>query len=224
LVVHAILFIIIIIITSQKAADKFCQETDFDVEECCIDHFYWFDKSTRRKGQLSDYASFCDTEYHSFVKHINVRWLSLEKAVGRILKMFTGTRSYFLSENLKDARFQRLKQMYENPLNYIHLLFFQASLPAFTTFNLFLQRDAPQIYLLHGQMLTLLRKMLSRFISADVIKENADDLTKIEYQLPENQLSNSSMFIGLVAKSEISKNLEAGDISEQDVKKFYRGH
>ena len=76
------------------------------------------------KGQLGEYASFCD---NIFMKHINVRWLSPEKAVGKILKMIPGMlRSYFLSEIFKDARFQRLKQMYENPWNYVHLLFFQA--------------------------------------------------------------------------------------------------
>ena len=46
---------------AQKAAEIFADVSQFDIEECCIDHFYWFDKSTKRKGQLEDYSLFCDT-------------------------------------------------------------------------------------------------------------------------------------------------------------------
>ena len=73
---------------AQKAAEAFGDVSQFDIEECCIDHFYWFDKSTKRKGQLEEYSSFCDTMYRGFIKHINVQWLTLHKAVERILQIF----------------------------------------------------------------------------------------------------------------------------------------
>jgi len=110
--------------TPQKAAKAFNEETGFDVEECCVDHYYWFDKSTRRKGQLCDYAAFCDSEYRQFIKHINVRWLSLEKAVNRILQMYSGTKSYYLSEHCSKARFKRLKVYYENDITELYLMFY----------------------------------------------------------------------------------------------------
>ncbi len=52
----------------------------FDVEEMVIDIYYWFDKSTKRKASLSEYCTFCDTSYREIVKHVNTRWLSLERA------------------------------------------------------------------------------------------------------------------------------------------------
>ena len=145
-------------------ATGFRGETQFDVEACCIDHYYWFDNSTMRKSGIEKHAEFCDTEYRGFIKNVNVGWLSLQKAVERILKLYTLSRTYFLSEGLKEARFIRLLKLYENPMNEIYLLFYQAALPAFTTFNLYLQRNSPQIYTLHGQMQILLRKMLTKFI------------------------------------------------------------
>ena len=45
----------------------------------------------------------------------NFRWFSLQKAVERILKLYTLSRTYFLSEGLKEARFIRLLKLYENP-------------------------------------------------------------------------------------------------------------
>ena len=66
--------------------------------------------------------------------------------------MYDASRSYFLSEGMKEARFVRLLKLYENPMFEVYLLFIQAVLPVFTTFNLFLQCDAPPIYILHSQM------------------------------------------------------------------------
>ena len=63
-----------------------------------VDNFYFFDKSCKRKSNLADYCSFCDTEYRKIIKHVSTRWLSLEKVVERTLKQYAGLRSYFLSE------------------------------------------------------------------------------------------------------------------------------
>ena len=70
----------------------------FDVEDMIIDVFYWFDNSTKRKSNRKEYCVFCDTEYREIVKHVSTRWLSLEKAVGRVLQQYDALKSYFLSE------------------------------------------------------------------------------------------------------------------------------
>ena len=206
---------------AQKAADAYGGMSQFDIEECCIDHFYWFDKSTKRKGQLEEYSVFCDTAYRGFIKHINVRWLSLHKAVERILQLFSASRSYFSSENMQDARFKRLAELYKNLMFEIHLLFFLAVLPAFDHFNLFLQRDAPQIYILHRQTIQLITKLLSKFLKASVIQEYKDKLSEVPFSDRNNQIEDSKLFIGLVTSSEIHKRLENGDITDQNVRNFY---
>ena len=73
---------------AQKSTEAFGEMSGVDIEECCVDHYYWFDKSTKRKGQLQQYSNFCDSAYRGFIKHLNVRWLSLQNAVERILQMF----------------------------------------------------------------------------------------------------------------------------------------
>jgi len=67
------------------ASEAFQQVVGFDVEDFCIDMFYWLDKSTKCKGVLKEFCDFCNAEYHEVIRHINVRWLSLEKSVYRIL-------------------------------------------------------------------------------------------------------------------------------------------
>lgn len=65
-----------------------------------MDNYYYFDKSTKRKCELLDYCTFCDTEYRKVLKHIHTRWLSMELAVDRALRVYPGLHSYFLSEGI----------------------------------------------------------------------------------------------------------------------------
>lgn len=58
------------------------------MEDLVIDLFYCFDKSTKRKACLADYCTFCDVTYRDIVKHVNTRWLSLERAIGRVLQQY----------------------------------------------------------------------------------------------------------------------------------------
>ncbi len=65
-----------------------------------IDIYYWFDKSTKQKASLAEFYSFCDIDYQKIVKHVNTRWLSLERAVSRMLQQLPGLKSYFLSNGV----------------------------------------------------------------------------------------------------------------------------
>ena len=200
---------------TQKGIDAFCDKSGFDIEECCIGQFYWFDKSTKCKGQMQEYASFCDMQYREYIKHLNVCWLTLEKAVERLLVLFP---SYFKSEAEKQSRFLRLAN---TPMFEIYLLFFQAVLPMFTTFNLFLQRDDLQIYLLNSQMHSLLLKNITKFVSSGIIQSFRPTLKSIPYNDSINHLDDSKIFIGILKRSTIQKKLEEGDITSSDVRLFF---
>lgn len=126
---------------ASHASETFQKTSGFDVEDLCVDVFYWFDKSTKRKGILKEFCDFCDSDYREVVRYISVRWLSLESAVTRILQMYESLKSYFRSEQKPQARFVRLQCLFENPMTEVYLLFYQAILPTFTHLNLLLPRE-----------------------------------------------------------------------------------
>ena len=66
------------------------------MEELLIDNYYYFEKSSKRKSELAEFCSFCNQEYRKLLKHISVRWLSLEKCI----EQFPSLKSYFLSQGL----------------------------------------------------------------------------------------------------------------------------
>ena len=111
------------------------------MEDVCVDCFYWFDKSTKRKGMLVDYYEIYDQDYQSVLKHISVRWLSLKKCSGRILKKYSGLKSYFLSEHFTDKRFRILNRCFNDFSLGPALFFSQAAISIFTNFNLLPQRE-----------------------------------------------------------------------------------
>ena len=58
-----------------------------------IDTYFLFQKSSKRKNELADYAEFCHIEYRKILKYVSVRWLSLEQTVDRTLKQYDSLRS-----------------------------------------------------------------------------------------------------------------------------------
>ena len=90
------------------ASEALQKSTGFDVEDLGVDVFYWFDKSTKRKGILKEFCSSCDSDYREVVRYVSVRWLCLERAVYRILQLYNSLQGYFKSESESQARFMRL--------------------------------------------------------------------------------------------------------------------
>ena len=55
-----------------QANDRFSNYINLNIEDACVDTFYWFDKSTTRKGKLVEYFKFCDQEYQPVLKYLSI--------------------------------------------------------------------------------------------------------------------------------------------------------
>ena len=102
----------------------------------------------------------------------------------------------------------------------MYLLFYQSVLPTFTPVNLLLQREDPNIYLVTDSIQAFLKKLLSKFVTLQAIKAE-DDVTKVDFLNPVNQLDDSTMTIGMLTKQRLLRLLGEGDISAYEQKKFY---
>lgn len=201
---------------AQYAAEAFNSVCGFDVEEFVVDIFYWFDKSTKRKNELRSYCMFCDQEYRAIIKHVSTRWLSLEIAVNRSLMQYPSLMSYFKSEDEPQQRFQRLNEVFNDPLTEVYLLFYQAVLPVFTHANKFLQREEPLIHVLQAWLERLIKNVLSKFVKPSVISEALNDggkLSSVDFVDPENHVNNSKLVIGFMTKQKLDQLFNDGDIT-----------
>ena len=102
--------------------------------------------------QPESFCQFRDQEYKRIIKYVNTRWLSLEAAIGRALRLLPLLTSYFLSEEDKSPRFERLLEHFENPMLDTYLLFYQFLLKVFIKLNLLLQREDHSIPRVHDHV------------------------------------------------------------------------
>ncbi|XP_071061695.1 protein FAM200B-like [Pseudochaenichthys georgianus] len=150
--------------TAKQAGLGFLEVCGFDPEDLTVDVGYWFKGSTNRKGYLTEFCELHGSEYLEILMHVSIRWLSLERCLTRILQQYEPLASYFKSSDEKQPRFRRLLEAFSNPMTEVYLLFYQATLPVFSTFNLLLQREKSFIFLLHDEIRSFIRKLLSKFL------------------------------------------------------------
>jgi hypothetical protein len=61
--------------------------------------FQYFHIYTIRVEELKKFCTFVDTEYKQVLRFVKIRWLSLEPADDRVIEMYEGLKSYFLSQD-----------------------------------------------------------------------------------------------------------------------------
>ena len=207
---------------AHKASKMLEGATGFDVEELAVDVYYYFDRSTKRKGELQEYACFCDVAYHKVLKYVSTRWLSLQTSIERILRQYVVLHSYFLSQDdeTSDNRLCRLQALFSSPMTEVYLMFYQSSLPIFTKINLLLQRDSPCIHILRDVMESLLKKLLGRFVTVAAMDE-VDSVTDVLFTDISNQLADDEIMIGFVTKQTLLKLKD--EVEPHEIRKFYAG-
>lgn len=75
-------------IAASHANDAFSDVLGLNVEDVCVDCFYWFDKSSKRKGKLLEYFEFGNQEYRAVLNiwlfdgcHYNAAWRESLKSI-----------------------------------------------------------------------------------------------------------------------------------------------
>lgn len=184
------------LVSSVKSAVK---TLPLKVDELLVDIFYHFHHSVKRVLSLHDYADFCDVEFKSILKHCETRWLSLTRALKRTLDMWEPLLSYFNSNSDVEnpGKVKTIASLLNDPLTKLWIQFLLNTLVIFDKYNTFFQTSCTStIHKLHLESEILLKKVLSFFIKPQVIRENALDLTLVQYSDSSNHLPDEEIFIG----------------------------
>ncbi|XP_061093937.1 uncharacterized protein LOC133126086 [Conger conger] len=102
----------------------------------------------------------------------------------------------------------------------VYLLFFQATVPTFTTFNLLLQRERPSIFMLYDEMVKFVRKLCSKFIVPAAL-QGLEEPGDIAFKEKANHLPGRKLNIGFTTRAKLNKLLDKGDITPQQVDSFH---
>ena len=171
-----------------KASTAFAKITKFDIEDRYVYLHDCFGKSSTRKSALEVYYVFCDTEYTEVIRYASTSWLCLERCVNRELQKYVALESYFKAKRLSDVRFKRLEAAFNNSLAELYLLFYQAVIPVFTTFNKMLQSEEPLIYFLYKCQKSFMNKPALKFVKPDITRTLKETYIKSQSSMIENKL------------------------------------
>ena len=199
-------------IAASNGHDSFAKVIGANIEDLHIDLYYWFERSTKRKGVLLEYMELCGHEYAKILKHVSTRWLSLERCVQRTLEKYSGLKSY--------QRFSRLRDAFTNPPTEVALLFHHASIPLFNNFNKLLQSEEPIIHMLLDSTIQLARSLANRIIKPQVLKDTP--VTELNLDDPQFYKPEHSIFMGVTTKFKLQKLLNDGDISERQHSRVFK--
>ncbi|XP_076854994.1 uncharacterized protein LOC143509955 isoform X3 [Brachyhypopomus gauderio] len=205
---------------AKHAGQGFMEVPGFDPEDLAVDVGHWFRGSTNRKGYLTEFCDLHESEYMEILSHISIRWLSLERCLNRVLRQYKPLCSYFQSANEKQPRLKWLAGAFSNPMTEVYLLFYQATLPTFTSLNLLLQREKPSVFLLYEEMTKFIRKLCGRFLHISALQGRA--VEDINYTDPSTQLSGQKLNVGFTTRTTLNRLLEAGDVTPQQGESFHQ--
>ena len=201
-----------------------------DIDDFFVDLFYFFNKSAKRKDEFREFQEFTGTKELKIIKHCKTRWLSLEKAVQRVLQQWTALHAYFDREAEVDtsARVMRLDQHFKSAMTKLVMLFLNYALESLCKFNSAFQSSLPMLPSLKAEVKRMLRIFLGRFINADAIKVSEDDLSKLnindeELQLPDTQLGIGHKTWSYLSDEEDFLDSNVKRIFFNGVRDFYRG-
>lgn len=181
-------------------------------------------KSAKRKEDFHDFQLFTNTKPLKVIKHCKTRWLSLEKAVQRVVLQWPALLAYFdsVSESDHSARVRQLDQHFKSHLTKLIMLFLKFALDSMCKFNVAFQSSVPMLPALKSEVQRLLRILFGRFIQAEVIQNiSGNDLTDIDVKEPQLQLADEQLGIGQEAWAYLSSEEDSLDPSAERL--FFNG-
>lgn len=165
----------------------------------------------------------CNVPEHKILKVMKVRWLSLSKAVDRVLEQFNALHLFFDKEaKQKDATAaQRIHHCINNRWTKLYLQFLNYILPLVCKRNEEFQAERPKIHLLHKKMASLFRSIVSCYLKEDYVYDHEPediDYATMTKENEENWEPLRKIYLGPVVSAELG-NLPAS-IPVRDIDGF----
>lgn len=99
-----------------------------DIDSLILKIYNHFSIYTIRTESLKSFCEFVDVDYKKLLYHSKTRWLSLFPCINRILEIYDGLQSFFLSDGSSPAA---IKKFFENRLNEAYFWFLHSLMYVF---------------------------------------------------------------------------------------------
>ena len=138
------------------------------------------------------------------LKHCSTRWLSLERAIKRLLSLWPALYAYFDREcegsgARPNERVRRVSKLLSSLETKLYLNFVAFALRPLNSFNTAFQVNATRIGVMKQSILDILRSYLKIFVKQHVLLA-AEDITTVQYTDSRNQVGDNELGIGMATR------------------------
>jgi hypothetical protein len=136
------------------------------LEDLCRNISSYFHLSPLRTKNFQQFQEFFDIEKHQMLKTGQTRWLSMKMCVDRVIEQYEALKLYFTGAAIEDPTRTNdsIVKSLNNKFTLAYLEFMSFNLGRFVSFNTLFQSGIPVLYLLNGELNTLLTSLLSDFM------------------------------------------------------------
>ena len=191
-------------------ASNASKEIPLEFDEFVRDVYNYIQHSPKRIAAYAEFQGITDTKNHRLLKVCDVRWLSLESVVMRILEQWRALKVYFYEEfkAIKSASAEKVLKMMENVYTKLYLQFLGFILPQVNKLNILFQAEGVRLHCLCNEVSTVFGTILRNFLRPEVVENKplgTYDPSNREYFLPLERI-----YVGANVEAEvIEKNIPA---------------
>ena len=169
----------------------------FSVDQLLIDIYYHFKHSSKRCQEFADVlADFQDIVPINVLKHCTTCWLSLERAVKRLLHLWPALHAYFDREaEVGNDRARKIAEKLASDETKLYVSFVVFALKPLNVFNTAFQSTTSKIGSMQGDVLQLLRSYMANFVDPEVLRQ-APDILDIDYASRDQQVGSDELGVG----------------------------
>jgi len=191
------------------AVSKVCATLPRTCEALVRDTYGYFSHSAKRKNSFNEFQQFTNSPQHNILKMYDIRWLSLNACVDRIIEQWEPLKLYFQGEYLVDRLLvsERLCASFNDPFSKLYLVFLSHVLSITNKFNVLFQSDFATVFKLYSDMTMTYKSLLSMYMCNPYIKMTKAKDLKPDFELqfvPLNQMYLGVKVAGLLCMDDIS--------------------
>ncbi|KAK2712779.1 hypothetical protein QYM36_011466, partial [Artemia franciscana] len=155
-------------------ASNASKEIPLEFDEFVRDVYNYIQHSPKRIAAYAEFQGITDTKNHRLLKVCDVRWLSLESVVMRILEQWRALKVYFYEEfkAIKSASAEKVLKMMENVYTKLYLQFLGFILPQVNKLNILFQAEGVRLHCLCNEVSTVFGTILRNFLRPEVDSGN----------------------------------------------------
>ncbi|KAK2715917.1 hypothetical protein QYM36_010478 [Artemia franciscana] len=153
-------------------ASNASKEIPLEFDEFVRDVYNYIQHSPKRIAAYAEFQGITDTKNHRLLKVCDVRWLSLESVVMRILEQWRALKVYFYEEfkAIKSASAEKVLKMMENVYTKLYLQFLGFILPQVNKLNILFQAEGVRLHCLCNEVSTVFGTILRNLLRPEIVK------------------------------------------------------